>query len=388
MNHHNRVLEGGVVNKSDETKVVKLIKLSQWLQDGSWHQVMNDLSQVGYGDKIDLSDLVKNLKQKCEQWCGEDGLKEKGEDPAQGIRSKKEIASDLDTHHATHAWSDVLIENDQTGEKESLWPFVILQIINAHNNDSRCFLNAISEIDALALIKVLKQFGADPNALTHEGQSMLQKVTEFSSAEDLDSPLFLALSDHGFKFSNTPIEQKTLHNLLIQNARYAGRGQTMKRERNEGVIRCCVEKLGANVNAKSSSGGWTALHFAAINEDLALVKYLIALGADVNVAKEDGFTPLHLAVFNGYYELSEFLLSMNARTDLENDTGNTPRDLALLEKDGTGNGDFLSLIDHMTLAKKEHQELSEILNVSCELSLKDNGTPSTDTHPKNAALRI
>ncbi len=41
--------------------------------------------------------------------------------------------------------------------------------------------------------------------------------------------------------------------------------------------------------------GWTALHYAVINGDVELVKYLIKYGANVNKATGEGSTPLYLA---------------------------------------------------------------------------------------------
>jgi len=44
---------------------------------------------------------------------------------------------------------------------------------------------------------------------------------------------------------------------------------------------------GANVNAGSSTGAWTALHSAAWEGDLQMVKILVAAGADVTVREKD-----------------------------------------------------------------------------------------------------
>ena len=49
---------------------------------------------------------------------------------------------------------------------------------------------------------------------------------------------------------------------------------------------------GADVNFKTKDGE-TPLHFAAENQDLAMVKSLIEKGADINAKTKDGTTPLH-----------------------------------------------------------------------------------------------
>ncbi|HEY6435856.1 MAG TPA: ankyrin repeat domain-containing protein, partial [Ignavibacteriaceae bacterium] len=61
-------------------------------------------------------------------------------------------------------------------------------------------------------------------------------------------------------------------------------------------------KNGANINAslsRQSAMGWTALHYAIINGDVELVKYLIIYRANVNKATGEGSTPLYLAKLGG-----------------------------------------------------------------------------------------
>ena len=43
-------------------------------------------------------------------------------------------------------------------------------------------------------------------------------------------------------------------------------------------------------------GGWTPLHFAALNTDKAAAELLVKLGADVNAADKCGSTPLHVVL--------------------------------------------------------------------------------------------
>jgi ankyrin repeat protein len=51
---------------------------------------------------------------------------------------------------------------------------------------------------------------------------------------------------------------------------------------------------GADVNAKANKGT-TPLHYAAIFEDVAIVKLLVSKGADVHAKNDDGKTPLAVA---------------------------------------------------------------------------------------------
>jgi ankyrin repeat protein len=50
-------------------------------------------------------------------------------------------------------------------------------------------------------------------------------------------------------------------------------------------------------------GGHTPLHSAAFNGNVAIVRLLLARGADPNAAKDDGKTPLDLARERGHVDV-------------------------------------------------------------------------------------
>ena len=54
-----------------------------------------------------------------------------------------------------------------------------------------------------------------------------------------------------------------------------------------------ILSTGFDVNFRHPSYGWTALHVAAREGHLAIVKLLVTKGADVNVQDFLGRTPLH-----------------------------------------------------------------------------------------------
>ncbi|KAJ8309138.1 hypothetical protein KUTeg_014012, partial [Tegillarca granosa] len=61
-----------------------------------------------------------------------------------------------------------------------------------------------------------------------------------------------------------------------------------------------LSRHGANIHAKSIQDQ-TALHFAAINKNKKLIKFLTAKGLDINEQDSNGDTPLHLLV--SHYEV-------------------------------------------------------------------------------------
>ncbi len=77
-----------------------------------------------------------------------------------------------------------------------------------------------------------------------------------------------------------------------------------------------LRKNGANINAslqRKSALGWTALHYAVVNGDIELVKYLIKYGANVNKATGEGSTPLYLAKVGGNEVIIKILKNAGAK---------------------------------------------------------------------------
>jgi hypothetical protein len=59
--------------------------------------------------------------------------------------------------------------------------------------------------------------------------------------------------------------------------------------------------------------GWTALHYAVVNGDTELVRYLIKHGANVNKATGEGSTPLYLAKVGGNEAIIKILKNAGAK---------------------------------------------------------------------------
>lgn len=78
-----------------------------------------------------------------------------------------------------------------------------------------------------------------------------------------------------------------------------------------------------DVNAAQPDGA-TALHWAAYQDDLALVTRLIAARAEVNAVNDHGVTPLGLACENGNAAVAGALLSAGANPNLTPSSGETP----------------------------------------------------------------
>ncbi len=71
-------------------------------------------------------------------------------------------------------------------------------------------------------------------------------------------------------------------------------------------------------------GGFTALLFAARQDDLASTRALLNAKADVNLADPDGTTPLIEAIVNFHFDLAAFLLDHGADPNARDHNGRSP----------------------------------------------------------------
>jgi len=67
----------------------------------------------------------------------------------------------------------------------------------------------------------------------------------------------------------------------------------------------------------------TPLHLAAGSGNLEMVALLISAGADINAKNSYGTTPIHEACWKGNGEIVDFFLSKNAKIDEKDSHGNT-----------------------------------------------------------------
>jgi uncharacterized protein len=81
------------------------------------------------------------------------------------------------------------------------------------------------------------------------------------------------------------------------------------------VVETLLE-FGANLRARSNSGT-TAFLFAVRKGDLGTVQTMLASGADVNEKRTDLATPLLIAIINGYEDLVDLLLDKGADPNAE-----------------------------------------------------------------------
>jgi uncharacterized protein len=174
-----------------------------------------------------------------------------------------------------------------------------------------------------AMIERLLKAGADPNAVSTEGETALMTVARTGVVE---AAKFLL--DHGAKV----------------DAREEWHGQTALMwavdEKHPAMVKELIAH-GADVNAVSNInkwerqktaeprdkwlplGGLTPLLFAARQGCIECEQILLEAGARIDTTDPDGISPVLIAIINGHYDAAAFLLNHGANPNLADDTGRT-----------------------------------------------------------------
>ena len=105
----------------------------------------------------------------------------------------------------------------------------------------------------------------------------------------------------------------------------------MNREEIAGLL---ISK-GADLNARDSlenwrARGWSALHWAADNDSIEVIRLLIKNGAEVDDFDKYNQTPLHLAAAEGHLRAAEILISAGAELSSVDAEGQAPLHMAAL----------------------------------------------------------
>eukprot|EP00756_Hemistasia_phaeocysticola_P057848 Hpha_TRINITY_DN34457_c0_g1::TRINITY_DN34457_c0_g1_i1::g.96049::m.96049 len=87
----------------------------------------------------------------------------------------------------------------------------------------------------------------------------------------------------------------------------------------------------AGVDADASVGGEPALHIAAEEGQLEVVRRLVKLGATVDLADNEGRTALHAAARNNRMAVAAYLISNGAEVDRADGNGRTALHLAAMQ---------------------------------------------------------
>lgn len=189
--------------------------------------------------------------------------------------------------------------------------------------------NAVVDKDLITLDSLL-QTGIDVNITEEDrGATVLLIASSFKDYEDVVSFLISRGADVNFKGKDgrTPLiwaagnSFESTKILLENGADVNAKGDDGMNAFIRSTFGILSKKVltevmdlllenGANVNSaliSKNAAGWTALHFAAVNGDYDLVKYLLSRGANVNHTSDEGSTALSLARQEKYEALVSLL---------------------------------------------------------------------------------
>src|SRR5215471_11881657 len=195
--------------------------------------------------------------------------------------------------------------------------------VNAANRYGITPLYLASVNGNATIIEKLLKAGADANAVGTEGETPLMTVARTGNVEA--AKVLLA---HGANV----------------NAKEREHGQTLlmwaTAQAHPAMMRELIAR-GADINARSAVqhwerqttaeprekwlplGGFTALLFAARQGCLECEHVLVESGADMNAVSPDGISPTLMAIINGHYDCAAYLLDKGADPNLADETGRT-----------------------------------------------------------------
>ena len=136
-----------------------------------------------------------------------------------------------------------------------------------------------------------------------------QEPTQVSFTADEQAEIDRFCEEHGSDVKTVDKVDNTLLHLA------------MEKEVNLAVVKYLVSQ-GADVNVKNKWGK-TPLYEAALNGNIEIVKFLVAEGADVNAKDSNGITSLQMAARTNV-DVVKFLVSEGADIHIQNEAGWTP----------------------------------------------------------------
>jgi ankyrin repeat protein len=84
-----------------------------------------------------------------------------------------------------------------------------------------------------------------------------------------------------------------------------------------------------NVNNVFSKWKLTALHIASGKNKLEMVKYLLEIGANIDMKAKLGHTPLYSSTIFNNYDVFRYLIDNGADVNIRHSSGKTPLDVAV-----------------------------------------------------------
>ncbi|KAF9999593.1 hypothetical protein BGZ80_003470 [Entomortierella chlamydospora] len=141
-----------------------------------------------------------------------------------------------------------------------------------------------------------------PTLRSYQSSPSIRLCIDKSVAKESTAPSISKKSKSGKRVSFDP------HSLMADASRtgdlalYKSMLEIVQKEGKSGTL----EEI---INHQSASRKLSSLHLAASYNHLALCKFLVEMGADVNLTDMEGWTPMHCAAAEGHLNVFEFLVT-------------------------------------------------------------------------------
>jgi ankyrin repeat protein len=175
-----------------------------------------------------------------------------------------------------------------------------------------------------AMVDLLLKAGASPSRAHPEGQTPLMAAARSGSV-----PAVRALLARGADVNAAEKVQNTTPLMWASAESHLDVADVLIEAGADVNRQAHVTTLTQRHNADHPSGGFTALMFAARNGDEAMVKRLVARGANLNLKNGDGASALMVAMYNDWFDVAKTLI------DLGTDVNDGSLYLAVEMRDGT-----------------------------------------------------
>ncbi|KAF9104852.1 hypothetical protein BGX27_009924 [Mortierella sp. AM989] len=178
-----------------------------------------------------------------------------------------------------------------------------------------------------------------PKLRSYQSSPSIRLCIKKSVAKESNAPSICKKSDNGKRVSFDP------HSLMADASRtgdlalYKSMLEIVQQEGKSGTL----EEI---INHQSASRKLSSLHLAASYNHLALCKFLVEMGANINLGDMEGWTPMHCAAAEGHLKVFEFLV-----TEPDADLQATTLDGELLE----------DVVEDEELRQKLHISMTETL---------------------------
>jgi ankyrin repeat protein len=190
---------------------------------------------------------------------------------------------------------------------------------NAANDLGVTALMLACENGSASVVERLLESEADPNAMTSTGESVLMRAARTGSVGAVSA----LLEAGGDATASEPSQEQTA--LMWAAAQgHAGVAQALIEEGADLHARSLARRRTVHIGSRygdrtsytgvvdTNKGGYTALLFAARNNQIEAARALVEAGANVDDVTADGTSALTLAAHSGHGEFAAFLLSHGA----------------------------------------------------------------------------